>query len=42
MFECYDDDAHNDGDVDTKPTFDPAVLINEYTSSFINSYLKQV
>ena len=26
MFECYDDDAHVEGDVDTKPTLDPPEL----------------
>ena len=41
MFEFYDDDAHEDGDVDTKPAFDLPELAKKYTSSFlINRSLK--
>ena len=39
MFECYDDNAYEDGDIDTKSACDPPVLIKKYTSSFINSHL---
>ena len=35
MFEYYDDDVHEDRDVDTKPAFDPPELTKKYTSSFL-------
>ena len=37
MLECYDDDAHEDRDVDTKPTlFDPSELTTKLTSRFLS------
>ena len=37
MLECYDDDAYEDGDIDTKPAlFNPSKLTTKLTSSFLS------
>ena len=33
IFECYDDGAYEDGDVDTKSAFDLLALSKKYTLS---------
>ena len=40
MFEYYDDDVHEDGDVDIKPAFDPPKLTKKSSSFLINRSLK--